>query len=118
MKTPFLLPLLGGLLLVGCSDSSNHPAPGSTNAPTDGSVLTAPVDYLNTVAKSKHSADKIVDTASLNKAIEMFGVQEGRHPKDLDELVVKKVIPTVPPPPAGMKFEYDAKTGTVKVVKE
>lgn len=118
MKTPFLLPVLTGLLLIGCSDSSNNSTPASTNAPTDGSVATAPVDYLNTAAKAKHSADKTVDTVALSKAVDMFNVQEGRFPKDLDELVAKKYIPLIPTPPFGSKIEYDAKTGTVKVVKQ
>jgi len=118
MKISLLLSAILVLVVAGCGKSSDESAPVSTNAATGGSVLTAPVDYLNTVAKSKHSADKIVETASLNKAIEMFGVQEGRHPKDLNELVLKKYIPQIPTPPVGTKLEYDAKTGTVKVVKQ
>lgn len=106
------------LVLAGCGKSSDEPAPASTNAATGGSVLTAPVDYLNSAAKSKHSADKTVDTAALSKAVDMFNVQEGRFPKDLDELVAKKYIPLIPTPPFGSKLEYDAKTGTVKVVKQ
>jgi len=118
MKTLMLFAFATVWCLVGCSDSSNKPAPGSTNAPTGGSVLTAPADYLNSAAKAQQSAVKTVDTTSLNKALEMFNVQEGRYPKDLNELVTKKYMPLIPTPPFGTKLEYDAKAGTVKVVKQ
>ena len=61
---------------------------------------------------------KTVDTTSLNKALELFNVQEGRYPKDLTELVTKKYIPEMPQPPVGTKIEYDPNAGTVKVVKQ
>ena len=48
----------------------------------------------------------------------LFGAQEGRLPKDLDELVTLKYMPALPAPPVGMKIEYDAKTGDVTVVKK
>jgi len=118
MKTLMRLFLAAGLGLVGCSDSSKRPASAATNAPTEGSVLTAPVDYLNAAAKAQQSAVKTVDTTSLNKALELFNVQEGRFPKDLNELVAKKYMPLIPTPPIGTKLEYDANAGTVKVVKQ
>ena len=73
---------------------------------------------MKSAAGSKHSADKTVETAALAKAVDMFHVQEGRFPKDLDELVAKKCIPMIPTPPVGMRIEYDAKTGSVKVVTQ
>lgn len=120
MKIAFLIPVAVGLLLVGCSDSSKSPAPSAaTNTPTaSGNPLTAPVDYLNSAVKAQQSAVKTVDVTSLNKALEMFNVQEGRFPKDLNELVSKKYIPLIPTPPFGSKIEYDATAGTVKVVKQ
>ena len=107
MKNVLLASMVLGLVVIGCGKSSDAP-----------SVATAPTDYLKSVTDAKHSADKTVDTASLAKAVDMFNVQEGRFPKDLNELVTKKIIPQIPTPPVGMKIEYDAKTGTVKVVKQ
>jgi hypothetical protein len=78
----------------------------------------APVDYLSTVAKAQQSAVKTVDTAFINHAIEMFNVEEGHLPKDLDELVAKKYLPKIPEAPFGSEIVYDAKAGTVKVVKK
>ena len=119
MKMPLFVCLLAGVV-AGCSDSSKKSEPAAkTNAPTEsGSLLTAPVDYLNSAAKAQQSAVKTVDVTSLNKALELFNVQEGRFPKDLNELVEKKFIPEIPKPPFGTKIEYDANAGTVKVVKE
>jgi hypothetical protein len=45
-------------------------------------------------------------------------VDQGRYPKDLNELVSEKFIPRIPDAPAGMKIVYDANAGTVKVVKQ
>lgn len=120
MKTNLLLgSAFLSLTLVGCGDSSKPPAPPATNAPTSGgNPLTAPVDYLDAAVKARHSAVKTVDTTSLNKALELFNVQEGRFPKDLNELVAKKYIPEIPTPPPGTKIEYDATAGTVKMVKQ
>jgi hypothetical protein len=104
------------VVLTGCGGSSNETPPATTNAATSGgSLVDAPTDYLKSAANAKHSADKSIDLTALNKALELFNVQEGRFPKDLDELVAKKYIPVLPPLPAGMKFEYDAKNGTAKL---
>ena len=48
----------------------------------------------------------------------MFNVEQGRNPKDLNELVEKKFIPRLPAAPTGMKLEYDATAGKVTVVKQ
>ncbi len=112
--------LSGAVLLMaaGCQKKPEAPAPASTTNATSGSVATAPVDYLSALAKGKQSAAKTVDTAALEKAIQLFGVENGRNPKDLNELVQKKFIPQIPEPPYGMKIVYDANNGTVKLEKQ
>ena len=45
----------------------------------------------------------------------MFYAQEGKFPKDLKELV-PDYVGAIPPAPAGMKYDYDPKTGAVKVL--
>lgn len=117
MRTlPFAL-LATLLALAGCGQKSNAPAGASTNT-SSGNPLTAPVDYLGAVAKAKQTAEKVVDTTSIQQAIQMFSVEKGRYPKSLDELVEEKIIPRLPEAPYGMKFTYDPATGTVKAVKE
>jgi hypothetical protein len=54
-----------------------------------------------------------VDVTSLNEQIQIFNAQEGRMPRDLDELVTKEYVSQLPPAPAGMKLVYDAVTGKV-----
>jgi hypothetical protein len=116
MKIPvYLSILLAVTFLAGCGNDSSKPAQtGSGN----GSPLDNRGDYLSTLAKGKISAVKTVDTAALNQAVQMFNVQEGRFPKDLDELVKSKLIGEIPAAPAGMKIVYDSTTGQVKVVNQ
>jgi hypothetical protein len=105
--------------LVGCGQKDQSAATPSTNAPAaGGNPVTAPVDYLGSIAKAKKSAEKTVDTVSLNKAIQLFSASEGRYPKDLNELVTAKYLPRVPDAPYGMKIVYDAATGEARVVPQ
>src|SRR5436190_19855217 len=115
----FCLSALAVTLLLGCGEKSDKPAPGDTNAAnTGGSPLTAPVDYLRAAGKAQQSAVKTVDTTSLNQAIQLFNVEKGRNPKDLNELVAQKFIPRIPDAPYGTKLVYDAEAGKVSVVKQ
>ena len=114
-----MIALGAALALAGCSDNSSSSAPAAgTNATSSGNPVTAPVDYLSAVARAQQSAVKTVDTVSLDQAIQQFGVDHGRNPKDLNELVELKYIPKLPQPPYGTKFVYDANTGVVKIEKE
>ena|SRR5436309_16140970 len=118
MKTLTFLSCSAGLFLLGCGQESKAPAP-ATNAPTSsGSPLTAPVDYLGALGKGQQRAVKVVDTAQVNQAIQLFNVDHGRNPKDLNELVQEKYLPQIPPAPYGMKLVYDANSGKVSVVKQ
>jgi hypothetical protein len=116
-----------GLFLAGCGEKSTStsqspsqsPAPaGATNADSSGNPLNAPADYLSGLAKGHQNAMKTVDTTSLDKAIQLFNVDQGRNPKDLQELVAKKYIPKIPDTPFGTKLVYDAGAGEVKIVKQ
>jgi hypothetical protein len=98
------------VLLTACGDNSQS---GSSGNPA-----TAPVDYLKAATDAEKKAVKTVDTVALNQAIQMFNVQEGRLPKDLNELVEKKYLSKLPEPPHGMKLVYDARKGTVSVEKQ
>jgi hypothetical protein len=109
MKTISVLCGVSLLLLAGCGKNSDS---------SGGSSLTAPVDYLKAAGKAEQKAEKTVDVAAINQALQMFNVQEGRFPKDLNELVEKKYMPRLPVPPVGSKLVYDATAGTVKVVRQ
>ncbi len=118
MKMSFCLPLAAGLLLSGCGESSNKPPQTTNGAASGSSPLSAPADYLGALGKAQQTAVKTVDTTSLNQAISMFNVENGRFPKDLNELVEKKIIPKIPEAPRGMKLDYVATAGKVKVVPQ
>jgi hypothetical protein len=114
---PFVAALL---VLAGCGKSDSATTGGATNSVSkndSGNPLTAPADYLGAVVDAKKHSEKVIDVTSLNQAIQLFNVQEGRLPKTLDELV-PNYIGKLPPTPFGTKLVYDATAGTVKVVKQ
>jgi hypothetical protein len=107
MKTYLGLPILVCAILVsGCGKEENA-APAS-----------APSGYVGTSEKGQQSSVKAVDVTSLNQDIQLFNVQEGRNPKDLDELVSKHYIGALPEVPQGMKFVYDATQGKVSLASQ
>ena len=126
MKTLFYLSLISLVAWAGCGKKEAPPAGTSTNKAavfnnaisnnSSGNPLTAPVDYLGAVAKAQQSSLKSIDTAYINQAVQQFQAMEGRLPKDLQELVAEKYLVRLPQVPHGMKLEYEAATGKVKVV--
>ena len=113
MKSLWYTAIIIGLAVSGCGEKSNPPS-GATNTNASGdNLLTAPVDYLRAVGKAQQNAAATVDTTSLDKAIQLFNVDKGRYPKDLDELVKERFIPQLPPVPYGTKLQYDAASGKV-----
>lgn len=118
MKLSFLavLVLAAAFLLAGCGDNKSSTSSSATNDSSN--PLTAPVDYLGAVGKAQQNAVKTVDVASINQAIQMFQVEHGRYPSDLNELVKEKFLPQIPAAPYGMKIVYDATSGQVRVVKQ
>lgn len=97
----------------GCKGEKKSSSDTSSSNP-----LTAPADYVGALGKAQKSAQKTLSTVGLDQAIKTFHNEEGRLPKDLDELVSKGTISQIPPPPRGMKYDYAAKTGVIKVIPE
>ena len=111
---------MAGFCFVSCSkkETEAQPAPSSNAPAASGNPLTAPVDYLGAVAKGQKMAVKTVNTVGIQQAIQLFQAQEGRLPKDLNELVRPEYLPKLPTPPAGMKFSYNPTTGDLKTVPQ
>ena len=120
--------LVAGLVLTGCgkdekTSTDSTPPPPAAPAATETTVEPAPAPapaaaparngYVGAMVMARQAAVKAVDLSSLNQAIQLFDVQEGRLPADLNELVTKQYIGKLPPAPAGMKLVYDAKQGKV-----
>lgn len=123
MKVCFLILVAAGLLLAGCGKNKSSPHPQGTNTSqttniTD-SAQPAPssVDYLGTLMRADKSAVKTIDVSYLNEAVQLFNTQEGRLPKDLNELV-PNYVGKLPATPYGTKLDYDPNTGLVKVVPQ
>jgi len=114
MKQILLPAVLVGFVAAGCGDKSK---PQSSASVAVSNVVSAPVDYLGAAAAAKNLAEKTVDLAQLNQAIQMFVAQESRYPKSLDELIEAKLILQIPKAPYGTKIVYDPASGQVKVVK-
>jgi hypothetical protein len=116
MKAITLPFLAAGLLLTGCKQEEPAAA-GKTNTASGGSALTAPVDYVGAVVKAKQTAGKTLLGAGIDQAIQLYYTETGKFPARLQDLT-PQYLPSLPSPPAGMKYDYDPKTGAVKVVPQ
>ena len=123
MKASFLILVAAGLLLAGCGKNKSSPHPQVTNTSQTSNITDsaqpAPssVDYLGTLMRADKSAVKTIDVSYLNEAVQLFNTQEGRLPKDLNELV-PNYVGKLPATPYGTKLDYDPNTGLVKVVPQ
>ncbi|HWN95113.1 MAG TPA: hypothetical protein VNT99_08775 [Methylomirabilota bacterium] len=113
---PFLFAAACLCFSSGCQQEKKAAAPASDAS--SGNPLTAPVDYVGAIGKAQKSAQKTLSTVGLDQALRTFYTDEGRFPKDLNELVTKGTISQIPPAPHGMKYDYDSKAGTIKIVPE
>jgi hypothetical protein len=119
MKKPSYIAVVGVLLLAGCGNNNqSKTAQGTNSSAGGGKPIEQQGGYIGALGRGENTAIKTIDTASLDQAIQMFNVQEGRNPKNLDELVEKQLIGKVPPAPYGMKLDYDPVAGKVTVVKQ
>jgi hypothetical protein len=109
MKPTALLSLC--LLLAGCGKKDAKSTEG-------GNPLNAPADYLGAVSQAKKAAEKTVDAAAIQNAINLFHAQEDRYPKDLNELVQQRYLPRVPEPPTGTRIDYNPANGELKIVRQ
>jgi hypothetical protein len=119
MKLPVfhsLMLLAAALVLAGCGN--NQGGSSQTNTVSSGTVPAPSGNYLDTLANSRDRAVKVIDTAALTQAVQMFNATEGRFPKDLEELVTNKLIAEIPVTPRGKKLDYNASTGEVKLVDQ
>ncbi|HUD48122.1 MAG TPA: hypothetical protein VMR33_14920 [Candidatus Baltobacteraceae bacterium] len=107
MKTYYGLTLLVTVILAAGCGKEQSASPSN-----------AASGYIGAMAKGQQTAVKTIDVTSLNQDIQLFNAQEGRNPKDLDELVTQHYIGHLPDPPLGMKFVYDADQGKVSVAPQ
>jgi len=116
MKAHLLVLALTAVLLTGCDNK--HPGkPVSSAKSTAGSTNSSSMNYLGTLMQADKNMTRTIDVSYLNEALSQFNVQEGHYPNTLQELVPNYVA-KLPTPPYGYKLDYDATSGTVKVVQQ
>src|SRR5688572_12334728 len=100
MKTQLLFVAALLFASTGCKKAEEATSAKPANqATSSGNPITAPVDYLGAVAQAKKVSEKQIHLVSLNNAIQQFNAMEERFPKDLNELVEKHYLGSVPTPP-------------------
>jgi hypothetical protein len=110
-----LIVVAAALVLCGCGKEENAPPPAPAPVAAPASSPGASGGYLGALVNGQQKAVKTIDVTSLNEELQLFNAQEGRYPKDLDELVTQHYLGQLPAPPAGMTFVYDAAQGKVSV---
>ena len=119
MKTRLLFVAALLFAIIGCQKADDAASAKPTNqASASGNPITAPVDYLGAIAQAKKVSEKTITFSSLNNAIQQFNAMEERFPKDLNELVEKHYLPSVPAVPTGMKLAYNPQTGEVRIFRQ
>lgn len=116
MKPHRLFYLVALCFLFGCNNKTPTTTATSTTNTPGSNPLNAPNDYLGGLANGRNKAIATTDIASVNQAIQIFKTEHDRYPKDLNELVQEKLLVKIPDAPYGMKLDYDADSGTIKVV--
>jgi len=100
---------------IGCKEEKKSSSNSDTSS---GNPLTAPADYVGALGKQQKSMQKTLTTVGVDQALKTFYTENGRFPTNLNELVAKGTLSSIPNPPFGMKYDYDSKSGTFKVVPE
>ncbi len=120
--------LIACVALMGCGSQSEAPRPAKTEKPqakpaqpsapsfTNGSIVTAPIDYIGATIHAGQKSKGTIELVTLRKAIESFQEEQQRFPQSIDELLEKSYIKIMPTPPYGQQFEYDAASGEIKLV--
>lgn len=109
----FSLLFLPLVFLVGCERTGGTSAQEIKEGARE--AVNAPADYVGANVRAKHQAEVTTATSSVNNAVRMFQVAEGRFPNSLNELVQEDYLPAMPTLPRGASFNYDAQTGAVTV---
>ncbi len=88
------------------------PAPVETPA-------SAPTDKLPTAAPdSGKTGIQTPSAIKVTEAMQRFLERNNRLPRDFNELVTAKMLPSIPPAPPGKKYALDRKTLQVMVVDQ
>jgi hypothetical protein len=96
---------------------------GNVTLVSDGSSAGPAVPQLTDLSPAQllqHSLDvkAKADLKMIRTAIDVFLVEEGRYPSTLEDLVQRRLLDSIPPPPPGMAYRYDPNSGKVNLTAE
>lgn len=69
--------------------------------------------YFDQLRKGHEQARELAALLPTKQAIDAFHALKGRYPKDLEELKTADLV--IPAPPAGTEYDYNPKTGEIKL---
>lgn len=117
MKTLFGITVLAATLLAGCEKDAPPPPPV---APTPAATVPAAGEpTANSLIEAPREATPMEQSqaAYLTLQVQEFAAKNGRVPTDLSELVAAKMLPKLPVPPRGFRYEIDPKNRQVLLRK-
>lgn len=104
----------------GCSSEKPQPKPDEAAEKSEeigSNPLLAPVEYLGATARAKTSSQAKIALAPLQQAIQMYQVENGSFPPNLNALVQGGQIRALPALPKGSTYQYNPSTGDVTVTR-
>lgn len=132
MEKSYLCSLVFATLAIGCSDPVvDEPVASPPPQPVDGPAVSV-VEPVATPALAPSSSPvavpatapqdqlpEAVATEQTLHTINMFLLEYqaggGRIPATVEEMVQQKIVPKLPPPPAGKRFEIDQQKATISL---
>jgi hypothetical protein len=127
---PYLVSIAATFIAIGCSDpilenepSAPTPAPQQTTAgielspavtvvtPPDGMAPSATPTNENNAFPEVSATEQTLHT--LNMFLIEYQASGGQIPATIEEMVARKIIPKIPPAPAGKRFEVDQQKAMV-----
>jgi hypothetical protein len=108
----------------GAAAKAETPAPGASvpeaaSVTTPAETATAPTDKLPTASSAAaRTAIQTPTAIKITEAMQRFLERNNRLPKDFNELVSSKFLPSMPPAPAGKKYVLERTTLQVVLVDQ
>jgi hypothetical protein len=123
MLSRVVLPLLIAVLLTGCGKSPETSRPTRVSKPESAQAEqtdAAPATEQPAVADGSGSSEAALNAAlgELTQALRKYSFEHQRLPKTFSEVVAAGYVKNLPQAPRGKRFEIDAKTVQVVLVKQ
>ncbi len=74
--------------------------------------------YVRGILGTGNNAKGTIGVVAIQKAVQMYQVEKGKNPASLAALHSEGYLTQKPTAPQGQRFEYDAASGSVKLVRQ